>query len=107
MVLSCPVTWARIWTVAKGSAVPTAGMVTGTAFETARAVTTGTGPPPPAPRPPRPPAARPPPAPLPVSPAGGGSAPGSFEHDELEKPAKRRQTNANPAVRDGRKQERA
>jgi hypothetical protein len=47
-VLTCD----RISTVATGSAVPTAGIVTGTLFETARAVTTGTGPP--APRPARP-----------------------------------------------------
>src|SRR5204862_6171101 len=94
--------------VATGSAVPSSGMVTGTAFDTACVVTTGTGaPPPPPPRPDRP---LPRPAPPPeASPAGCCAAlgPESFEHAELEKPAKTREINANPRVRRGRKQKRA
>ena len=84
-LLSWPVTCALTCTVTSGSAVPTAGMVTGIALTTVCAVTTGTGPPPP----PRPPERPPRPLPAASVPAGcGGDA--SLEHAVAITPARTR-----------------
>src|SRR5256885_16408326 len=66
MSLSWPVVCARICAVCSASAVPTAGIVTGTDLVWTFAVMTGTGPP--APR-------RPPPPPLPDRPAPDAAPP--------------------------------